>query len=65
MHQAAISNGRKNDRKRKLVAEHGRTHAAIGQGHGMARPKRNIVEYSAILAKRYFAFGTAVQIIEN
>jgi hypothetical protein len=30
----------------------------------MPRPKSDVVEYPAILAKRNFAFGAAIEIIE-
>jgi len=65
MHKPAIPNGREHDRKRKIEAQNAGTHTAVRERDRMSRPKSYIVEDPAILAKRNFAFGAAIEIIKN
>jgi len=65
MHEPAIPNRCKHDRKREIETENGGTHTAVRERDRMSRPKSYIVEDPAILAKRNFAFGAAIEIIKN
>ena len=65
MHEPAIAHGREHEWKRKIEAQNRSAQTAIGEGYGMTRTKGHVIENSAILAQRDFAFGAAIEIIKN
>jgi hypothetical protein len=65
MHEAAVANGSQQEWKGQAETEHRGAQAALRNRHGVTRPKRYIIKYSAIFAKGDFPFGSAIQIIEN
>jgi hypothetical protein len=65
MHQPAVANRGQQKRERKIKAEHAHVQVALAAGNGVPRTKRDVVENPAIFAKRDFAFGPAIEIVEN
>ena len=65
VHQAAVPDWCEHERKRKVKAQNAGAQAALGKGDCVARPEGDVVEYSAILPQRDFAFGASVKIIED
>src|SRR5271155_4482785 len=65
MHHPAVSHRREHEWKGKIEAENRRAQTAFGKRDRMARPKRNVAKYSAILSECDFAFCTTIEVIKN
>src|SRR5580700_4842041 len=65
MHKPAVPDRSQHERHRKVETEHTPVQVASGDSDGMARPERHVFEHPAIFTQRDFAFGAAIQIIEN
>src|SRR3974390_476482 len=65
MHQPAVAHRRQQKRQRQLMPQHARPQAALRNDYGMTRTKRYVLKHTAIFAKRDFAFGTTIQIVED
>jgi hypothetical protein len=65
MHQAAIADRGKQEWKSKIEAENASTQTAVRDRNGVPRAEGDVIEYAAIFAKRDFALGSAIEVIEN
>src|SRR5579864_2751815 len=65
MHQPAVSHGSQHKRKRKLEPENCGAQIACSKGNSVPRTKRDIVEDTAILAKRNLPFSSTIQVVED
>jgi hypothetical protein len=64
MHQAAVADGSQQKRNRKIMPQNARAEIAIRFHNRMARTESYVLENSAVFAKGYFPFGSAIKVVE-
>jgi hypothetical protein len=64
VHQAAVTDWREQEWKRKIEAQDPRAQVALLDRDRMAWPKRDIIKDSAIFPERNLAFSSAVEVIK-
>jgi hypothetical protein len=65
MHEAAVADGRQQKRQGQIMAEDVSAEIAGVDSDCVTRAKRDVFEDATVLAQRDFAFGTAVEIVED
>jgi hypothetical protein len=65
VHEAAVADGRQQKREGEIMAEHAGVEIAGVDSDCVTRAEGDVFEDATVLAQSDFAFGTAVQIIED
>jgi hypothetical protein len=65
VHEAAVSNGSQQERESEIEAEDASAQGTVSEGDRMTRAEGDVLIYAAILAEGDFAFGAAIEVIED
>ena len=65
VHEAAVADGSEQERKSEIEAENAGAQVAIGEGDGVTRTEGDVLIDAAIFAEGDFAFGAAIEVIED
>src|ERR1700685_478968 len=65
MHEAAVADRSQQKRQGEIESENTRAQIALGKGDCMTWAQSYVFEYATVFAQRDFAFGAAVQVVED
>jgi hypothetical protein len=65
VHEAAVTDGREQERQREIEAENASAQVAMVEGYGVARTEGEVLIDAAILVEGDLAFCAAVEVIED
>jgi hypothetical protein len=65
MHEAAVANGSEQERESEIEAENAGAQVAMVEGDGVTRTEGEVLIDAATFAEGDFAFGAAVEVIED
>jgi hypothetical protein len=65
MHEAAVADRGEQERESEIEAKNACAQVAVGERDGVARPEGDVLINAAVFAQRNFAFGAAIEVIED